>query len=230
MSGKKREILSSPDRSDQRTAGRYPLVLHAAASFPDGSRSDVTILDISETGSLIAIDRALQVGQEFELFLDTAPDDAILSQLAWCGDGIFGCQFASPLSKLALSSARLRGQPVESVVRRAPSSVDLSPSAISGARRASGYSATEMAQALGVSRPTLWAWETGKSRPSGANAKVVRDFMARVGFTPPSRAALVDDSGTADRGMLENIVPRYRQDLASEIGVPEQRIRISIEF
>jgi DNA-binding transcriptional regulator YiaG len=230
MSGKKREVRSSPDRSDQRTAGRYPLVLHAIASFPDGDRSEVTILDISETGSLIAIDRELQVGQELEIFLDTAPGDAICGQLAWCGDGIYGCQFVNPLSKLVLSAARLRGQPAEPGARRAPSSVDLSPSAIAGARRACGYSATEMAQALGVSRPTLWAWETGKSRPSGTNAKIVRDFMVRVGFTPPSRSGTTEDSQSADRGRLESIIPRYRQDLASEIGIPEQRVRISIEY
>lgn len=79
----------------------------------------------------------------------------------------------------------------------------------------------QVAAALGVSKPTVWAWEKGKARPLperiGAIADVLgvsKDALRHAGVVSAS-SALVDEC---------------RLSLATEYGTEAKNIRIMIEI
>lgn len=64
-----------------------------------------------------------------------------------------------------------------------------------------GLSATELARRTGVSRPTLWSWETGKSRSSPDNLLKLKDALAitrgEQSPVPPQSLGLSDRAASA---------------------------------
>lgn len=103
--------------------------------------------------------------------------------------------------------------------------VDFLGARLAQLRRSKGMTLGDLAQRLGVSRPTVWAWEKGKTTPRpermeaiaatfGVQVEELRDLTSRV--AEPSRG--------------DQLVLACRAKIAEAYEVPIQLVRISIEL
>jgi DNA-binding transcriptional regulator YiaG len=157
------EDASAEQRRDD---ARRTLRLEAEGVTGDGERAEVLVHNLSEGGLLIETGAALNVGEEIDIELPhvgTTPATA-----RWQSGRLFGCEFMAPLPAAALSAAQLRSVPagVAAVTTNALPDAGF-PQRLQRLRKARGLTLAQVADALGVSKPTVWAWEQGRSRGAG---------------------------------------------------------------
>ena len=93
-------IQVQDDTAERRRTRRHPLGL----AVEHGGRAVVE--NLSETGLALQTDARLAVGDSFEIELPLS--GAVVAVVAWAEDGVLGCEFATPISRAAVSAARLR--------------------------------------------------------------------------------------------------------------------------
>ena len=86
-------------------------------------------------------------------------------------------------------------------------------------RRERGLSLGEIAARLGVSKPTVWAWEHGKSRPVERRLAALADAL---GVTPGG----LEPAPSGPHAELE----QSRRRIAAAYGIEPSRVRIMIEL
>jgi transcriptional regulator with XRE-family HTH domain len=89
-------------------------------------------------------------------------------------------------------------------------------------RREAGLTLADVAAALSVSKPTVWAWEKGKARPLPERLDAI---AATLGVT---RDALAD--GPEATGVVASIIEDYRKRIADACGTTPAAVRIMIEL
>ncbi len=112
----------------------------------------------------------------------------------WSDDTHFGCRFDRPLTRAALSAARLQS-PGDSRGLLEVSELEGSESfadRLSRLRKERGFTQAELSRRTGVSKPSLWAWEAGKSMPRPQNIHALADALAT------SEQYLLDGEGEKD--------------------------------
>ena len=92
-----------------------------------------------------------------------------------------------------------------------------------------GVWTAELARRAGVSRPTLWSWETGKSRPTKENLANLKQALQMEMGDGAGRAEDDEPVGKVQPS-LNQVVERHRQSMADELGVAPGSIKISIAF
>jgi transcriptional regulator with XRE-family HTH domain len=207
------EQAGFPDRDARRT-----LRLDTTGALAKGGAAEVRIHNISATGLLLETAAELVEGEELAVELPLA--GLCPARVVWSSDGFFGCRFHSLLSQAALAAVELRSE-AGSAVRS-----DAAPDSAFGLRlqrlRAErGLTQAQIAGALGVSKPTVWAWEHGKARP-------VESRMARLAeLLGVSRGDLV-------QGVLapnhNGLIEQSREQIAAAYGVHPDRVKIWVEL
>jgi transcriptional regulator with XRE-family HTH domain len=203
---------------------RRQLQLEARGALASGDASSVVIHDISATGLLIESPVVLAIDERIGVELPHA--GATWAKVVWLSGKLFGCQFETPISAAALSAALLRsavGQPVDIAPHRP---VEASPDASFGARlerlrKARGISQAHIATRLGVSKPTVWAWEHGKARPVGSRIAALAEVLG------VASAELVSAPGTSE---LDDLLARSRDQIAAAVGTTPEKVRIWVEL
>jgi transcriptional regulator with XRE-family HTH domain len=203
------------ESDDRRTGARRTLHLGVDGVFDQGRTGAATVRDLSLTGLLLETSETLVIGDRFALDLPEA--GALDVEVVWSGAPLFGCRFDTPLSSAALSAAQLRAE---------PSSVDIPSRAeedfgerIRRLRKERGLSLADIADRLGVSKPTVWAWEHGKSRPVESRLTGLADAL---GVTP---GGLEPGAATPPE-----LIERARRRIADAYGVQVAQVRIMIEL
>lgn len=115
-------------------------------------------------------------------------------------------------------------------------------------REQSGMSRTELAERTGFSRPTIWAWESGKTQPRHSNLPALANALgiheieligAAVTTFPRSEieALVVADwqsseipEGLANPQRLKIMIHAARLSIAALAGISPQNVKISIEL
>lgn len=227
-------VQSNPATASQRSMPRRALWLEASGFFagggPDGIEANVTIHNISATGLLLETGLSLTQGEE--LALDLPEAGATVATVIWRSERLYGCAFARPLGPAALAAAQLQGfapgvptslQPAPSV--SATSSPRSTGSEALGARlnrlrREAGLTLADVAASLGVSKPTVWAWEKGKARPLPERLDAI---AAALGVAPEM---LATNPATRD---VDAVIADCRIRIAEACGTLPQAVRIMIE-
>ncbi|WP_431197738.1 PilZ domain-containing protein [Qipengyuania citrea] len=150
---------------DLRRSPRHRLVLPVDLAF-ENETSNALVLDLSENGCLIEAERRIELGETLQIEFYENPELRYKAKIIWGGDALYGCQFFQPIPETIVEEARLWTVPRLIGEAIDGASADQLPIAIRAARSSAGLSAAELARRAGVSRPTLWSWETGKSRPT----------------------------------------------------------------
>ncbi|WP_285713629.1 helix-turn-helix domain-containing protein [Erythrobacter oryzae] len=226
--------VASPE-GNQRGAPRRALWLETsgfpADADPDGVAANVTIHNISAAGLLL--ETALVLAEGDELALDLPEAGAVVATVVWRSEKLYGCAFATPLSNAALAAAQLQGfapgvptRPPESPLAAAapPSGASASEglgSRLNRLRREAGLTLADVANALGVSKPTVWAWEKGKARPLPER---LDSIAAALGVDPEILAA-----APAPRE-IEGVIAECRARIAAACGTAPEAVRIMIEL
>lgn len=211
------------DDAEQRSSARRTLRLGVVGRFGTEGGSEVTVRNLSASGLLLETQASLSEGESFVVDLPEAGEREAL--VVWADTPHYGCRFAFPIGPSALAAAQLRGDAVdvadvadESDARAGYHGEDF-PARLRRLRKERGLSLSEIAASLGVSKPTVWAWEHGKARPVDRRMTALAEVLGVTagGLEPmPSSAP--------------EVLGRSRQQIAEAYGVEPIRVRIMIEL
>ena len=209
------------DDSGNRRAARRTLLLTARGTTSDGDTAAVLVHNISTTGLLFETQSSLAAGESMDIELPEA--GMIRANVVWKSGKLFGCQFDMPISAAVLSAAQLRGATGGQVVLNVPAS---SPGESFGSRlqrlrKDGGLTLADLADALGVSKPTVWAWEQGRARPVASRIGA----LAKALGVAEAELLRGEDSAT-----VRELVARSREQIAEAIGTNPDKVRIMIDL
>lgn len=201
---------------------RRTLRLEAMGETTGGQAAAVTIHNISTTGLLLETIAALAVGEAIDV--DLPHTGKTRANVIWVSGSFHGCAFDTPITQAALSAALLRGEPGMEEPAAAPS-VDIGDATLGGRiqrlRKERRMTLSDLAIRMGVSKPTVWAWEQGKAKPIDSRFAALADAL---GVTPAElRPSLSDGAG-------QDVIARARRQIAAVYRTQEERVRIMIEL
>jgi transcriptional regulator with XRE-family HTH domain len=228
------------NRAARRGRPRRTLVLRTKGASTLGDAVDVTIHNLSSTGLLLHTSASLECGDELNLELPEAPEAR--ATVVWADETLFGCEFVEPVSQAVLSATELQSGPDRaklSPAMREHQAIKFEPfgARMRRLRKSRGISLAALAARLGVSRPTVWAWESGKSIPRRAKIPLL---MAELGMSDeeisphgqsvrpdfPSRPVPL---GT-EPSKLAALVAGAKANIAELAGTTADKVRIIIEI
>lgn len=209
----------------QRAATRRALRLEASGLSPDGKEANVVIHNISAAGLLI--ETALDLAAGEQLALDLPEAGVVSAAVVWRSERLYGCAFEQTLGPAAMAAVQLQGfaparnAPVQPVMSAAVSPGEGLGARLNRLRREAGLTLADIAGTLGVSKPTVWAWEKGKARPLPERLDAI---AAALGVAPE---LLAPGPGS---GELDAVIAECRQRIAEASGASPQAVRIMIEL
>lgn len=212
----------TPESDNERGAARRSLLLETRGAFENGLETNVLVHNASATGLLVESRVALKIGEELEIDLPEAGDT--LARVVWVSGELYGCEFKEPVSTATLAAAELRsavGESVDFANRHDPKLGETLGSRIQRLRKQRRMTMAQVAEGMGVSKPTVWAWEHGKARPVEHRL----DALAQV--LGARREDLMPGSSVA---ALSQLVEESRIRIAGEVGTTPDKIRIAIEL
>lgn len=231
---------------DQRGADRVEIYVKADTLVGDHSRQIVTLHNISATGGLIEAENPLEMGQLISILLQE--DTPVTATIIWASWPLYGCRFEQSLPASMMSELKLHNMmPLE----LDPASRHEVPSELSQRlrrlREEKGFSLAALSRRAGISKPSIWAWETGKTIPRS------RSLHALAGALGVSIAEILgQDSNSISAGStandwgrgnvstaaptqqpqteLETIIAEARRRISQVTGISSEKVKISIEF
>ena len=224
------DIISEAQSKGRRGTPRRTLRLRARSAAGAGESSEVLVRNLSETGLLMQSAVDLQVGDKFEVDLPETPRSVV--RVVWADDDLFGCAFDTPLKRSALSAAQLRSAPESS------GAVDVPEEAwgqrLKRLRSARGYSLVEFARLMGVSRPTVWAWEAGKSTPRASKRDRLLEIVGASDWSLQSLALRCAGEASTPPSLhqvddLRSVVEEAKQRVAAVAGIRPEKVKLIIE-
>lgn len=88
-----------------------------------------------------------------------------------------------------------------------------------------GLTAVALAQKIGVSRPTLWAWETGKGLPRTENLAALAEALG----VSVELLKSGEDRSLVEQG-LQGYIAEAKARISKLAGVPPEQISVIIEY
>ncbi|MDD3799204.1 MAG: helix-turn-helix transcriptional regulator [Novosphingobium sp.] len=220
-------VIAAHFEETARSAGkerapRRTLLLEAQGVLPSGEAASVQVHNISETGLLLESRVELVIDET--ILVDLPHAGAIAATVIWTSGRLFGCRFDTPISPAALSAAELRSAvdaQVGIVPRQDSSPGESFASRLQRLRKARGLTLAQLADALGVSKPTVWAWEQGRARPVDHRIEGLAEVLG------VERAELLAGQ---DAAALQDLLVRSREQIAAAFGTDPGNVRIMIEL
>lgn len=216
-------LLQSPE--DLRSLERKSLLLTASGRLADGAETNVTVHNISAAGLLIETALELAVGDQ--LAIDLPEAGAVGAVIVWRSEQLYGCAFEQAIGNAALAATQLRA---EAHPRGAAAGFGASAEPIGTSfglklnrlRRERGLTLADVADALGVSKPTVWAWEKGKARPLPERLEPI---AAALGVSPDD---LIEQSAAS--GQAGALIDECRSRIAAAFNLAPSAVRIMIDL
>ena len=213
----------APHSDDPRRSVRHSLRFESSGATADGERARVTVHNISASGILLETAALLAIGEAFAIDLPESFERRAI--VSWASEAFYGCEFDQPLTPAELGAAQLRGTVAEPVRVPRPALGGLDDDfghRLQRLRKQRGMTLAQVAEQLGVSKPTVWAWEQGRSRPVGNR---IDPLAEALGVT---RSELYPDAG--NQSLLQDLLARARAEIAAAAGASPDKIRILIEL
>ncbi|PEQ13056.1 hypothetical protein B2G71_09550 [Novosphingobium sp. PC22D] len=209
--------------ADQPRAPRRVLRLESTGALPSGEIAPVLIHNVSTTGLLFEASIALDI--DTVIAVDLPEAGAVGARIVWRSANLFGCRFEQPISDAVLSAAQLRGVTGDGVGRGPEEQLRVPGQSLQTSlrdlRRERGLTLGQLATRLGVSKPTVWAWEQGKSRPVPERIDAIAEALGVDVET------FVPERGGQE---LPRLLARCREEIGRAVGTDPARIRISIDL
>lgn len=211
----------------QPRATRRRLLLETHGALGSGIQTQVLVHNVSETGLLLETQDELEIDDTIDLDL---PEVGIArARVVWSSGPLHGCEFDAALSAAALSAAQLRST-VENGGGIGPAPVPAGPAAIGGEtlgerlhrlRKLRGLTQGELAAQLGVSKPTVWAWEQGRARPIEERLEAIAEALG---------VAAADLRPSRSIAGLPELISRCREQIAAAVETSPEKVRIMVEL
>ena len=209
--------------SERRNGDRLHLYLATSGTLPEGSQANVEIHNISAGGMLLETSLPLHKGAR--LTVDLPENGHTIASVVWAGEGVYGCAFEQPISAASLGAVQLKADsplPPRIGADRVSKDVNVTlGKKLEQIRKGRGLTLAQVADQLGVSKPTVWAWEKGKARPLDERFPAIADALG----VDADELMLPDHSAS-----WAAIVEESRHQIAEAIGVDADQIRIMIDL
>jgi len=209
------------DQEDNRSGARKALRLATRRWRTGRPAGAVLIHDISTQGMLLESPEKLEIGER--LAVELPRSGVHETAVVWSSGDFYGCRFDKPLPAAAMSAALLKALPAGSTEEHAaiPAGTPL-PERLTALRQSRGWSVERMANRLGVSRQSVWYWESGQRQPKPSMlARIAKQFgvSERELLQSPARS----EPASAD---LEH----WKAHIADQFGVAPEKVRIFVEL
>jgi DNA-binding XRE family transcriptional regulator len=206
-------------QGEQRRQERRALFLEVSGRLPGNLDANVIIHNISLAGLLLETELPLEVDER--LVLDLPEAGAVSAVIVWQSGFLFGCAFEKALDHQDLAAAQLRSDPPVELAN-APLETPAEPlsTKLNRLRRERGLTLAQVAEVLGVSKPTVWAWEKGKARPLPDRIGAIAGVL---GVKPEELEELPGNDQHA------GLVQDCRVRIATAYGTHPSKVRIMIE-
>jgi len=203
---------------------RRNLQLETIGTLRSGENANVTVHNVSCSGLLLQTNVDLVDNET--LTVELPQFGPIQARVAWCSAPLFGCQFDHPINDSVLSAMQLKGGPALADAAALPTGLRQSSSTTMGKqleqlRKKRGMTLADVAGQLGVSKPTVWAWEKGKARPVESR---LPDIAKALGISRQDLAAMSVPPAVND--LLES----SKRTIADAFGTVPEKVRIMIEL
>ena len=213
-----------PAQPDERGNARRCLKLEASGSLASGEIANVTIHNASTSGLLLETE--LPLGEREALLVDLPQAGTVLARTVWSSGKLIGCKFDKEIKPSVLSALELKSNAPFSVALGLSTSDRGEAAASFGKRieqlrKTRGLTLADVAAELGVSKPTVWAWEKGKARPIEDRIPALAEILR------------VSPSDLVARSMAPNLaeaVLAARKNIAATCGVDLNKVRIMIDL
>lgn len=209
-------VPTSRDREPRRKVR-----LETSGTTAGGASTKVRIQDLSTTGLLLESPVPLAVGEKIEVGLPQA--EGTSAEVVWTSGNLFGCQFDQAVLPAVLSAAQLQSS-VDEVSISARETIEHEEAfaaRLQRLRKGRGLTLSGLARELGVSKPTVWAWEQSKARPVESR---IEALAAALGV--PASELL----SRGQRGLLPDLLSTAREKIADAFGTSPAKVRIMIEL
>ena len=239
-----KDVVSRQDaQCDARENERLDVLVEADGLIGSGERVTVILHNISSSGMLIQSHQMLYLNQSIQIDMPEA--GLVAATVIWQSKPLYGCRFVQPLPRAALSAIRLRNPlPIELDPAVEDDGNSQLPQRLRNLREQKGFSLAALSRRSGISKPSIWAWETGKTMP---RPRSIRSLAAALGVSAAEiwgreMATSATMSGALDadasactemskiHGRLADAVHSARQSIAEAAGVAVDRVKISIEL
>ena len=214
---------NTPRSAGNGRASRRQLRLPLHGSKAAGAEIEALVHNISATGMLVESKVPLAIGEIVEVNLPHSGKTA--TRVIWTSGGIAGCQFEMPISPATLSAAQLRSVVVEAEPdasqNRPASSAESFGARLQRLRTAQGLTQGQLAARLGVSEPSISAWELDKARPKAGRVEVLANMLG---------VEIHELLGLEETENLRDLVARAKEKIARAAGVAPANIKLTIEI
>lgn len=171
------------------------------------------------------IETELEVARGTEIEVELPHEGAALARVVWTSANMLGCQFNQPIGTAALSAVELKANAPIPRFGSLPGNAG-APGVGLGkkleqSRKSLGLTLAQVADQLGVSKPTVWAWEKGKARPVEERFAAIAKVL---GLSPEELASAQQPGG------VSRLLQSSREEIARALGVDARSVRILIEI
>ena len=218
--------LETTDRqADARATARRNLRLETEGVLSNGREANVTIHNLSAAGLLLETGLELAAGEVITLHLPQA--GAVEAVIVWRSEHLYGCAFEQAISPAGLAAVQLKGFSVDTPAKPARTTPSIMSSETLGSRinrlrREAGLTLADVAAVLGVSKPTVWAWEKGKARPLPERLEAI---ASALNVAPDLLLASPHETGD-----IETIITACRERIAEACEISPAAVKIMIEL
>ncbi|TXC73273.1 helix-turn-helix domain-containing protein [Sphingorhabdus soli] len=228
-----REDAETGQRRDERIQVLFEVPGSGAPE--DGIRAIVHNLSVS--GLLLETEFALVLGQTFQVTLPEAGN--VAATVVWQSEAYAGCSFDRPLTAAELEAVQLHFPPPEKGDSESEAQADQALETLAGnlqrLREDRGLSRAQLAGFSGLSTPSIWAWENGRTVPRKKSLLALaialgiseNDFSERKDFRLEETTASQE---WLEESELRKSVESSKERIAKVAGVSVSNIRIHIEY
>lgn len=171
------------------------------------------------------IETALELGGGAEFTVELPHEGAVAAQVVWTSENLFGCRFLRPIGAAALSAVQLKADgPLPRQIGRAsggPGKGIALGKKLEQSRKARGLTLAQVADRLGVSKLTVWAWEKGKARPVDERFPAIAEVL---GLDAEEMLEAQRPDGVSE------LLQSSREKIARALGIDAEQVRILIEI
>ena len=223
--------------TDSRDRGAVRRKLFIATTIAQSDTGcDVDVFNISESGVLLGTSGLLDLDEPISFVLPGIGERR--ATIVWHAENLYGCRFDEPLDSQTVAtclSLSLPEGPQLAIPRIGEESFG---ERLKRLRTDSQFSMVELARQVGVTKPTLWKWETNKVRPREA---ALKRLAAIFGFTPselmygpPDHANRISREPTSENvgsdQKLANVIAESREKIARLAGTQVGKVSIDIDW
>ena len=237
-----------PSENERRSEARRHLLFATTARGETGESQPVLVRDISARGLLLETEEGATLDSLIEVGLPEAGE--VEAHVIWQGDKLAGCRLEGHLSQATIDAVRAKGEAAHAEQLDEDGAPD-APLPRTAARTLAArlkqlrierdLTRAELAERSGISTPSIWAWETGRTVPRlGSLETLAKGLGVAVSELQIGNGAAITagpapsfgEAGGGDlrTGRLTELVAASKAQIAALAGTTVDRVTITIEL